>query len=85
MTGHRQGHLHKTHWNWHYALLCWGMEGTLVLEKCPERAVTGLEMGWAKLLGLPYWRRAEKVALDLQCMVRNLDFISLMTCSQVGF
>lgn len=56
MTGHRQGHLHKTHWNWHYALLCWGLEGTLVLEKCPERAVTGLEMGWAKLLGLPYWR-----------------------------
>lgn len=32
------------------------MEGTLVLEKGPEKAITGLEMGWAKQLGLPYWR-----------------------------
>lgn len=25
-------------------------------NSCPERTVTGFEMGWAKQLGLPYWR-----------------------------
>lgn len=32
------------------------MEGTLVLEKVPEKAITWPEMGWDKQPGLPYWR-----------------------------